>query len=139
MSVLITAVVFGLVFALFSTQNTVGVPVNVGSYSLFQVPLYLLVLGSLLVGLIISWIISLFDAFGSFMTVRSRDAKLHESDLKIRNLQRRISELQVENARLSRPSNVQVRHVDTSKPVYRRENVFARLRRQLTTHNHPEY
>jgi len=56
MLVLLVGVIFGLAIAYFATQNTTPVTIHIAQYA-FEGPLYLVVMGSLFVGLLIAWIL----------------------------------------------------------------------------------
>lgn len=125
MSELIIAVLFGLGLAYFATQNTMTVPISFGLYQLFNVPLYLIAFGSLLVGLLIAWVIHLVGALGFFMSLRNRDAKIREREFEMGNLKRRMQALEIENARLKgeNPAVAVKEKTDTYQP-----NFFQRIR-----------
>ena len=61
MFALIILVIFGIGVAFFATQNTQAISITVANYPLTGIPLYLIVLGSLLLGFLVSWILSFFD------------------------------------------------------------------------------
>lgn len=97
---LVIAVILGLIFAFFAGQNTGGVSLNLFSYQFLNVPLYLVVLGSLLLGVVISYLINLVEGVGSAMTLRGKDHTIHQTQAAVTKLQERIKELELDNARL---------------------------------------
>lgn len=99
MLLLIIAVLFGLLFALFATQNTSMTSVVISGYPV-DMPVYIVVLGSLLIGIIVSWIISMMDSFGSMVNMWGKDAKITESKHAIRDLSQKVKELEQENTKL---------------------------------------
>ena len=100
MSTLILMVIFGVWFAWLATQNTVGTTLRIGSYELTNIPLYLIALGSLLLGLLISWIINTLDWISSALTIKSKEGRIAQTEREIDNLQTQIRSLELENARL---------------------------------------
>jgi uncharacterized integral membrane protein len=100
MSVLIIAVTFGLLFAVLATQNTNPVTVQAGNFIFRDIPLYLIVLFSLLTGLVISWILSLFGWASSAMTLSGKNSELRRTHREAEQLQARVHELENENAQL---------------------------------------
>lgn len=100
MSILIIAVIFGLWFTFFATQNSVPVSLQFGGYAVAGVPLYAIALGSLLVGLLISWVINMLEGASSFFKIASKDHSLHKMDDELDKLKAKIQELEVENAEL---------------------------------------
>lgn len=61
MFALIILVIFGLGTAYFATQNTMPTILYIGNYRIADVPMYFVIIGSLLLGVFISWIISIID------------------------------------------------------------------------------
>jgi len=63
MLVLLVGIIFGLAIGYFATQNTTLVTIQVAQYAFEEVPLYLVIVGSLFVGLFIAWILYLPGRF----------------------------------------------------------------------------
>ncbi len=99
MFVLIVVIILGLIFSYFATQNTVGVTLKLNDLAL-QLPLYIIVLGSLLLGIVISWIMNLTDVFASFLTIHGKDSAIKQDRKVISNLKNKMHDLEIENARL---------------------------------------
>jgi uncharacterized integral membrane protein len=100
MLVLIVGVIVGLAMAYFATQNTTPVTVRIAQYALEEVPLYLVVMGSLFVGLLISWILYLARAVSSRLTIYGKDHEVRSARRTAANLETRVQELEAENAQL---------------------------------------
>lgn len=100
MSILIAAILFGLGFAYFATQNTDGVTLKAGGYVLPAIPAYLVILSSLLIGLIIAWILSSISWVSSMMTIRGKDSKIRHTETTVNKLESKIRELELENSKL---------------------------------------
>ncbi|OGK15460.1 hypothetical protein A2862_01575 [Candidatus Roizmanbacteria bacterium RIFCSPHIGHO2_01_FULL_38_41] len=100
MPTLILVVLSGILAALFATQNTDPVSIIVASYTLNDIPMYLIVLGSLLLGLLLSSIISLVNSISSSFTLHGKDAKIKETKKTLVELTKQIHQLELENARL---------------------------------------
>lgn len=100
MAELIIAVIFGLGMALFATQNTNGVTITLANSPLTGVPLYLIVIISILLGLLISFLISLVQSISSSLTIRGKDNALKSRDEKINGLEQQLHNLELENAQL---------------------------------------
>lgn len=100
MFALIILVIFGLGMAFFATQNTIPTSISIANYRFTGIPLYMIAIGSLLLGVFISWIISITDAFSSTLAIHGKDSKIKDADRAIENLKEEIHELEIENARL---------------------------------------
>lgn len=100
MLALIVLVIFGLGMAYFATQNTLPISFTIGNYRFTNVPLYILAIGSLLLGIFISWIVSVMDDL-------SPSKGIDKTDKTIEELKEEKQELEVENARLKEKEEAQ--------------------------------
>ena len=69
MAILLAAVALGLGFAYFAVQNPQIVTVQLGQFLVYELPLYIVALGSLFVGLALSWILSFVNEVGTAFTL----------------------------------------------------------------------
>lgn len=99
MAALIITVLLGLLFAWFATANNQSVSVNVAG-NLLTIPLYMLAIVSVLIGLLVSAIISAIDSLSSMFALRSRDNKIRQREQTVEQLSTKIHDLELENARL---------------------------------------
>lgn len=99
MSTLIVIVLFGLGFAFLATQNTAVAAFNLLGYT-WTLPMYMIVSGALLVGFFVSWIVSSISALGTWSNLHGKDSEIHASQKTVEQLQGRIRELELENAKL---------------------------------------
>lgn len=100
MITLILLVLVGILAALFAGQNTTSVSVTLANHTLKGIPLYLIVLGSLLMGLLISSVISLFNSIASSWTIRGKNKKIVESKRTVSELSKHVRQLELENDKL---------------------------------------
>ena len=75
MATLIVTVLFGLIIAYFAIQNTAVISLHFLNYQISGVPTYIVVVGSLLVGLFLSWIISFVNNIATGFAMRGKDIK----------------------------------------------------------------
>lgn len=97
----IFTVLFSGVVAYFATQNTAMLTLHFASYSWSGIPIYLVVLGSLLVGLLFAWIFHLLTAISSSLTIRDKDHALKEEKKANLELTKRVHQLELENTKLT--------------------------------------
>ncbi|HEV8342060.1 MAG TPA: lipopolysaccharide assembly protein LapA domain-containing protein [Candidatus Binatia bacterium] len=100
MLVLLIAVIFGLAVSYFATQNTTPVTIRVAEYALEDVPLYLVAIGSLLVGLFIAWILYFAKSVSSTVTIYGKNHAVKRAQQTAAGLEQRVHELETENERL---------------------------------------
>ncbi len=97
---LILLVIFALGFGFFSTQNTQHITITLASYVIPNLPLYVVIGTTLLVGLAIAWIISLSDTISSALRIRGKESTIKDANKTIIGLTKQINQLEVENAEL---------------------------------------
>lgn len=97
---MILIVLFGILSAIFATQNAIQVPIVLLGYSLREVPIYLVVSGSLLIGLLLSSLVSLITSISTSFKLRGKDSKIKESKKTVEGLAKKNSELELEIATL---------------------------------------
>jgi len=100
MSVLMVAVIFGLGFAYLAVQNVGPVSIQLGNFLWAGVPLYAVVLGSFLIGLFVSWILSTVDWLSSAMRIQGKDHEIKETSREVEQLKDRLKIVEIENAKL---------------------------------------
>jgi len=100
MLALVIAVMFGLAIGYFATQNTAPVTIRMAEYALEEIPLYLVVVGSLLVGLFVAWILYIAQALSARLTIYGKDQVVRKTRRTVTDLEQRVHELEVENERL---------------------------------------
>ena len=93
--------ILAIVFGYFATQNTEPISLTLASYKIEQIPLYIALGITLLVGLFFSWFIGLFDSFASAMKIRGKEHIIKDDKKNIRELTRKINQLEIENAKLT--------------------------------------
>ena len=104
MLALIILVVFGVGIAFFATQNTQTISITLATYHLSGIPLYLIVLGSLLLGFVVSWILNFFDVISSALKIHGKESTIKNANKQISELTKRVHQLELENERLKAES-----------------------------------
>lgn len=98
-SILLT-VIFGLGIGYFATQNTAPVALRVGDFIWSDVPLYVVAVGSLLLGLFIAWIFYFARTLSATLTIAGKDREISKVRRTTSDLEQRIHDLEVTNAQL---------------------------------------
>ena len=97
---LIVTILFALAIAYFAIQNTLGVPLVIANNIFPNVPLFFIVIGSVLLGVLMSSVINGLNSFSSYLTLRGKDHVIQQDAKAIHSLQNKINALEEENARL---------------------------------------
>ena len=110
MLVLLVAVISGIAIAYFGMQNISPVTIRLNEYVWNDVPLYLVIVGSLFIGLFMAWILYFARSVSSTLTIYGKDRAIKKSKHTVAELEQRVHELEVENAQLknerSSPSEI---------------------------------
>lgn len=94
MEALILLIIFGLGASYFATQNTGNVHILLGGFMISSIPLYIVVIGSILLGVFISWLINIANSFSTMFVLRGKDVALKTFQEKIDDLQERNNQLE---------------------------------------------
>ncbi len=100
MVVLIVGVIFGIAIGYFATQNTTPVTIQVGQYAFADIPLYLVMVGSLFVGVVVSAILYLVRTVSSRATIYGKDYAARKARRIAADLEQRVHDLEAENVHL---------------------------------------
>jgi uncharacterized integral membrane protein len=135
---LIVILMFGLAIAYFAIQNTLGVTMVLANNVVSNVPLYLIVIGSVLAGVILSWIISGLNAFSVYRKLRGKEKIIEQDQREISSLQEKVHNLEAENTQLRsemdnrfKDARVEERHDEERE---RRPSFFYNLFHPRTEH-----
>lgn len=107
MSSLVLIIIFGLGMAYFATQNVGTVHLIVANYLLSGIPMYVVVIFSLLLGILVSWILSMVDVISAAFTVRGKDNELKKALKTVDTLEGKVHDLEIENEQLKKGTDKQ--------------------------------
>jgi len=99
MLAVILTIIFAIGVAFFATLNTAVVTINVPRYSI-AVPLYLVVLISILLGFIFAWLLHLMNAFTSLFALRGKNNMIMKEKKTNTELTKKVHDLEIENTNL---------------------------------------
>ena len=131
---LIVTILFALAIAYFAIQNTIGVTLVLANNFLTGIPLYFIVIGSVLTGVILASIISGLNAFSAYQRLRGKERIIANDQKQIQILQEKVTTLETENTQLH------TEHVRTDDNVREVEPEEAPVQRPSFFHNlfHPK-
>ncbi len=114
---------FALAVAYFAIQNAYGVPLVVANNIFPSVPLYAIIIGSVLVGILLASLISSMDSLSAYMRLRGKEQTIQEDQKAIHDLQEKVQHLEIENAQLKNESQhtvlVEEPQERTERPLHR--------------------
>ncbi len=100
MFALLFMVIFGVGIAYFGMQNVSPVTIRLNEYVWNDVPLYLVIGGSLFVGLFMAWILYFARSVSSTLTIYGKDRAMTKANHTVAELEQRVRELEAETTRL---------------------------------------
>src|SRR5581483_6631696 len=117
---LLVALLIGAGVAFFAVQNTHFITLTIANYAIPGVPLYVVVIGALVLGVIISLVLHLIGSFSSLLETRGKDTALANTERENKVLRQQLQTLRIENARLrgERPAAQNREQVHEDRPRY---------------------
>jgi uncharacterized membrane protein len=109
---LILLLVIGSSMVYLSHNNLSQVTLHLGTYELPGVPLFYVIIGSILLGLGFSYLIYLINSVFTGFALRGKDSKIKKGKNEIDDLKRQIQKLEVENEKLKNDAELQKRPTD---------------------------
>jgi len=100
MLTVILLVVVSAILAYVSKFNAMPVSVNLGTFVISDIPLFYVIVGSFLLGLILFYLVNLVNSVFMSFALRGKDNKLKKSKDDVLELTKRIHQLELENEKL---------------------------------------
>jgi uncharacterized integral membrane protein len=104
-------IVFALLVSFFALQNTTGATITLANYTFRNIPLYFIVIGSILAGIAMSLVINIFQTLSSSLTLRRKNTTIKGAHNTIADLQSKIHDLEIENAKLVANILLRMKHL----------------------------
>ncbi len=106
MPTLILLLVVGSLITYLSKFNFMLVSLSFGKYVFTDIPLFYVIIGSLLVGLVLSYIAFLITRISSSFKMRGKDIEIKKNIDEVLELTKRVHQLELENEKLKHePTN----------------------------------
>jgi uncharacterized integral membrane protein len=99
MLVLILLLVIGSGLVYISKYNFTPVSVNLGVYTLSDIPLFYVIVGSIVIGLALSYIAYLIHSISTSFTIRGKDKEIKRNKGEVLELTKSVHQLELENER----------------------------------------
>jgi putative membrane protein len=105
MLIIIFSIIFAASVAYLAQFNLQPVSLSLGYYTFQNIPLFYVVIGALLAGLVLSYLLHLIDAVFTAITLNKKDKKIKHSRETVLELTKRVHQLELENERLKKDSS----------------------------------
>lgn len=100
MLVLILLLVVGSMLVYISKFNFGLVSVNLGFYTINDIPLFYVIVASVVFGLILSCFVYLFHLISTSFTIRSKDNEIKKNKDEVLDLTKQVHQLELENEKI---------------------------------------
>lgn len=92
--------VVGSSLAYLSQDNLMLVSVNFGPYAFSGIPLFYVIIGSLVTGLILSYVLHLVHVISTSFALRGKDNQIKKNEGEVLELTKRVHQLELEKEKL---------------------------------------
>ena len=103
---LILLLVFGSGLAYLALQNTTDVTFHILNYTFPDVPLFFVIIGSMLGGVLLSYIFYMIHSISSALKIHGKDKKIKNTEKNVSELTKKIHQLELEKESLKKESRV---------------------------------
>lgn len=104
MLVLILLLIVGSILVYISQFNFIPVTVNLGLYTFSNIPLFYVIVGSVVFGLVLSYIVYLVHDISNSFKFRGKNNEIKKNKDEVLELTKRIHQLELENEKLGHDS-----------------------------------
>ncbi len=105
MVLLILLLIVGGIMAYLAQNNLMLVSLRLGPYLIADIPLFYIIIGSLLTGLCMAYLIYLVNSVFTALVMHGKDKTIKQTKDEINNLTKRIHQLELENEKLKNNSD----------------------------------
>jgi uncharacterized integral membrane protein len=102
--ILILLLVVGSIIVYISQFNFMPVSVNLGVYVFSNIPLFYVIVGSFVLGLLLSYLVYIVHAISNSFAIRGKDNEIKKNKNEVLELTKRVHKLELENERLGHDS-----------------------------------
>jgi uncharacterized membrane protein len=106
MLILILFLIVGSVMVYLAQNNLMLVTLHLGKYVFSGIPLFYIIIGSLLTGLVLAYLVYLVNSIFTAFTMHGKDNKIKQTKNEVVDLTKQIHQLELENERLKNNSTV---------------------------------
>jgi len=107
MLVLILILIVGLVFVYISRYNFMPVSINFGIYSFSNIPLFYVIVGSIVTGLILAYLLYIVHEIFNSFALMGKDNEIKKNKDEVLELAKRVHQLELENEKLKHSPTIE--------------------------------
>lgn len=107
MLILIFFIIVGAVLVYISKFNFAPVTLNLGIYVFSNIPLFYVIIASIVFGLIVSYLMYLFHSISNSFTLRSKNHEIKQNKDEVLDLTKQVHQLELENEKNKNNSTIE--------------------------------
>jgi len=100
MLILIFLLIIGSGLVYISKFNFTPVTLNLGAYVFPDIPLFYVIIGSFIIGLVLSYLVQLVGSISTSFTLHGKNKEIKKDEDEILELTKRVHQLELENEKL---------------------------------------
>lgn len=104
MIILILVLIIGSLLVYISKFNFAPVTVNLGFYVFSDIPLYYVIVGSVLFGLVLSYLVSAIHSISTSITIRGKNNEIKKNKEEVLELTKQVHQLELDNKKPTDPN-----------------------------------
>ncbi|MBP7774742.1 LapA family protein [Candidatus Woesebacteria bacterium] len=93
-------------FAYLSSFNSMPVTVNFGWYVFHEIPLFYVILGSFVLGLVLSYFVLIYHEAFAYFVLRGKKKEIKQNRSDVLELTKRVHQLELENEKLKHGATI---------------------------------
>lgn len=107
MLILILSLIVGSLLVYISKYNFQPVSVNLGFTVFSGIPLFYIIVGSLVIGLVLSYLVSLIQSVSTSFILHGKNVEIKKNKDEVLELTKRVHQLEIKNERLGKDSGIE--------------------------------
>ncbi len=107
MLILILLLVVGAILVYISKFNFIPVSINLGLYSFSDIPLFYVIIGSLVLGLVLSYVVYLVHSISTSFAFWGKNKEIKKNKDEVLELTKRVHQLELENEKIKHRSSAE--------------------------------
>lgn len=107
MLIVIYLMIIGSMFVFISRFNFQLVSVNLGFKTYSGIPLFYIIVGSFLIGLVLSYFASLIQSISTSFILHGKNTEIKKNKSEILELTKRVHQLEIKNEKLGKDSGIE--------------------------------
>ena len=107
MLVIILSLIVGTLLVYISRYNFQPVSVNLGFTVFSGIPLFYIIVGSLVIGLALSYLVSVMQSISTSFILRGKNIEIKKKKDEVIELTKRVHQLEIKNEKLGKDSGIE--------------------------------